>query len=516
MNACVIELTESTIRLCRVVDDKVSALEAFPVPADGDPIAALAAAPLPRPLGSVRLVFRHDDMLLKSMLQPPMPRERLDHIVRFEMQSTGDLNTMLMTWQIAATGGTGDMRLLIMLAKKDLVERLREALSHHGARLSSLVHPAIGLYHGWRAQAPGNQENAVLVDCGGANINLTMVQNGELLFFRSHAPGMNQLTDDIAELRGIDPKDARQLQRKLGAGAPDDLVELVRRHAGNLASTINNTLRFTRAQLQLERFETEAVYLSGAGARLPAFAETIAERTGMRTRLINPFAFRGSRLATEDLDKIAELPSPWTVALGVAQPEQLDLDVMQQIRAERSAFWQTSGALRAALVACAALVLLAFLVQGMRIAVQESAIEQLAGENGDDGLVPQAEQADQALDGELDEFAAMRQRMHFLDNERRPARLSTEVLNAIARIQDPETTPIYLRGFRLQRPGPGSLQLELEGYAIDAKQRTKAEVINGFRAELCEQYPLIKQSAISELRVPVQEQRQNFHWLIDL
>ena len=77
-----IEVTASAIRLCVHDDQRITSLESWPVPPGADPVAALAAAPLPDGLGNVRVLLHHDDLLTRTLIQPACPPERLDKLVR--------------------------------------------------------------------------------------------------------------------------------------------------------------------------------------------------------------------------------------------------------------------------------------------------------------------------------------------------------------------------------------------------------------------------------------------------
>lgn len=504
-----LEVSESSIRLCRTDQGRLVALESYPIPDGSDPIAALEAAPLPRPLGPVRVAIKHADLLLRPMVQPPVPADRLQRIVRFELQSLSDegLGDLLIATHVPSIGGSGDLRVLAMVAKKQLVERLRGALEVHGGRLQSLVHPAVGTYRAWRHQE--DQGTLVLVDCGGANVHVALVLNGELTFLRSHSPGLDELVGDVAELRGIARDDARRIIRKLGAKPPEDIAGLIERHAGHVASLVENAIRFAKANLRLTSFEPHAVHVAGSGARVPGFVDTLAERLHAPARLLNPFAGRVHGVPAGDMDALAQLPSPWCTVVGAACAPHLELDVMDQVRAERQAYWRTDGALRAAAIAAVVLVALALGVLELRNVVQGRALERLDGAGG---LVPIAEAAATEASGLQSRKRALGDHMAFLDDQRLPGRVAVELLNVVASVQDPREMPIYVRAYRVQHPAPGTVSVELEGFAEDAGSRTKAQVLNGFEAALREGYPLI--AGITHLQTEVGAQRQPFHWII--
>jgi hypothetical protein len=112
-----VEISSRAIRMCRVENNRLTTLESFPVPAGADPLQVLASAPLPGPLGRVRVVMSHGDLLLRTMMQPPSPIERLGKLVRFELQGSGDGEPVAITWHLVKAGGADDMRLLTMVAK---------------------------------------------------------------------------------------------------------------------------------------------------------------------------------------------------------------------------------------------------------------------------------------------------------------------------------------------------------------------------------------------------------------
>src|SRR5258708_27831882 len=119
-----IEVTSRAIRLCREDKGRITALESYDIPAGSDPLHALANAPLPSPLGGVRVVMQHGDMLLRTMVQPPCPIERLGKIVRFELQSAGEAEAVAATWHLVAGMGSGDMRLITQVTKRKLIDEL--------------------------------------------------------------------------------------------------------------------------------------------------------------------------------------------------------------------------------------------------------------------------------------------------------------------------------------------------------------------------------------------------------
>src|SRR4051812_2721643 len=142
----VIEISGSAIRLVRERERRLLGIDSWPVPPGADPLLALAAAPLPSPLGKVAVILHHDDLLLRTLIQPAAAPERLDKLVRFELSSMGPEggDPFTVSWHPVNVGfPDGDMRVLALLAKQRLIDRLRQGLGAHGGKIGALLPPGL-------------------------------------------------------------------------------------------------------------------------------------------------------------------------------------------------------------------------------------------------------------------------------------------------------------------------------------------------------------------------------------
>lgn len=506
-----IELSTSSIRLCQMRDNTLLRLDNFAIPNGGDPIDALMQAPLPRPLGSVRVVLHHADMLQQCLIQPPAPQDRLDRIIRFELMAiVPDMSSVLCNWQIAPIGGVGDLRIMVNLAKRDLVERLQAALKVHGGQLAGLSIPACGMYQAWQVLSNNHNPDVdeVLVDIGGQQSHVAIVRNGELLFTRTHKAGMNEVIDGIASLRNISHEDAQKLASRLSNSAPEDIQQLIRNSASGLASGITSVLRFASAQLKVGPITPSRISLAGRGGQLPQLKETLSERLKCPIGLINPFADLVTPIDSEHIDQQAALPSPWTTVIGAARSKALTLDTLEQVRQERVAYWSSHGVLRAAAVTAVVLMVLALSRQFIAAHSAESRQHTMA--NSNDGLVTVAEQQMRELEtlGEL--IAEKRRRTHFLHDRLAAGKVAMEVTNAMASLVDPMTQRVQLTGYQLYR-SDNQLRMIVNGIAEESSGRRFAAVLDSYRQQLREIYPLI--TAISDLGSSIDDSnRMRFQW----
>jgi hypothetical protein len=500
-----LELAAGAVRLCAVEDGRVTALESWRVPPGGDPLATLTAAPLPRGLGQVRILLHHDDLLVRTLVQPAGPIDRLDKLVRFELENLasggadGEGQATALAWQ--SVPADGDHRVLALLVRQRLIDRVRQALAGR-AVLAGISHPALGLYHDFHRQEPEHQGTAVLLDVGGRCVHLAVVRHGVLAFIRTQQPGMEELTAQVASLRGIPTPDAATLVARLADGSPEDLKDLVIAQAGTVAAQVTAAVRFARTQLNLD-LEPTALYVTGQGALAYGFISALAARSRLPVRLLNPFAGLLSALPSDRLDSLAGLPGPWAPVIGGALATTWELDALADERQAKTRFNRTTGALRWGAAAGIAMALTGAAISeyGAKAARQERA--ELAARQ------ESAQRLNARLAAAQDRQRQAGDRLAWLAGEHRLASLAAELPAAVAKLQDPSTCPVTLTSFALSRR-PGVSTAELTGAATAGRVGADT-AIHSLQNGLRQLYPPI--ADIEVLPTAIEKDRQGFRFV---
>jgi hypothetical protein len=502
-----IEIAARCIRLVAVEDGAITQLKVLPCEAGTDPVQLLPTI-LPAKSAVVRVLIANEDVLVRMLVQPPCPRERLDRVVGFELTGGGDDDAPLTDWALVPGFGNGDFRVLGLAVKRALVRRLQQALQLSGARLDAVTHPGVGLYHAWRAA--GGMGDALLADVGGITTHIAVVRQDELALVRSLPVGMDTLVAQVSELRGLPQAEAARLVSQLRSSSPEELQHLVKRQAGQVAVAIVGAIKFAKAQLQIDDWQPTALALAGAGAQVHGFIDAVTERAGIPAKPFNPYAPCTCTIPAEQMDAMAALPSPWAAAIGIAAARKPVLDAMGDDRRAAARFWATDGILRVGVALAALLVVVAVTLHERTLAVLADDVARLGG---DKGLVPVAER-DLAEIAKLEkQRAADAARLRWLDGERRASRMAGEVLTVVTSLQHPEQCPIALSAYRVRRD-PGAVAIELEGFAQSAGRLRTSDVLHVFEEGLRAAYPPI--GSIEERPKPIDRDRQQFHLVLNL
>ncbi|MCK0507231.1 pilus assembly protein PilM [Aromatoleum anaerobium] len=165
-------------------------------------------------------------------------------------------------------------------------------------------------------QLPGGAANLIVavVDIGANVMNVTVLRNGQQIYFREQAFGGNQLTQEIARQYGMSPDDAEAAKR--AGGLPEDYErDLLRPFMDSLALEVSRALQFFFTSTQYN--QVDQIVLAGGCAVIPGLPEVVSGRTQVDTSVANPFAAMSLSPHVRPRNLLADAPS-LMVACGLA------------------------------------------------------------------------------------------------------------------------------------------------------------------------------------------------------
>ena len=151
------------------------------------------------------------------------------------------------------------------------------------------------------------------------------------------------------------------------------------------------------------------------------------------------------------------------------------------------------------------------LLTGLGIVRTETALAGVSGIRATlDQTVPQVQEQAKKVSALRDQQQGDAARLLWLDGERRPGRISLELLACIGQIQDPVTCPVVLTGYQVTRQ-VGVVEVLIQGAATSAKISAEA-ALRGFKEGLLTQYPAI--ATITEQPTSIEKDRLSFKYLV--
>ncbi|MBP9713339.1 MAG: pilus assembly protein PilM [Sterolibacterium sp.] len=220
-----------------------------------------------------------------------------------------------------APSSQDEVEVLIAASRKEKVED--RVASAEAAGLKAVIvdvesYAAQSAFELIERQLPGGGKDLLiaLVDVGANVMNLSILRNGQLVYAREQAYGGNQLTQEIMRTYGMSYEEADAAKRT--HSLPENYeADLLRPFLDNLALEISRALQIFFTSGQSQYTQIDQVVLAGGCAVIPGLDLAVKERTGVDTRVANPFAEMQASPRIRPKQLLADAPS-LLVACGLA------------------------------------------------------------------------------------------------------------------------------------------------------------------------------------------------------
>ena len=238
----------------------------------------------------VRLGVANQRIVVRSIDLPPLEDPKaLDAAVRAEAPDhiPMPMDEAILDYVplgLVQTAGGPRMRVVIVAARRELIDRLVGATKDAGLKVEGIDLAAFGMV---RALASTDDEGAVLYINVAGLTNVAVANHSGCLFTRAAAGGLAAIVATLAERRSLTLEHSRMWLGHVGLDTPLESVEgdaelvaatraTLDEGVHQLADTIRNSLNFYRMQ---DNAETVArALLTGPAASIPGFAAKLAEQ----------------------------------------------------------------------------------------------------------------------------------------------------------------------------------------------------------------------------------------------
>ncbi len=255
----------------------------------------------------------------KFVKLPPVDSSKVTQIIQYEAQQNVPFPLAETAWdyQILGSAPSGELEVLLVAIKSDLVEKLFASGEAAGMKMS-IIDSSIGsLANAFRYNYADQEGCSLLIDIGAKTSNVLLFEAGKY-YGRSINVGSNAITQEFAAEAKLRFDDAEKFKLAEGfvslGGAyeePDDpkqaaVSKVARNVLTRLHLQVNQTVQFYRTQQG--GAAPVRVFLCGGGSILPYASQFFQEKLNLPVDFLNPFRNIeiDPTVAVADLEKVAQ------------------------------------------------------------------------------------------------------------------------------------------------------------------------------------------------------------------
>ncbi|QJR80548.1 pilus assembly protein PilM [Alteromonas pelagimontana] len=210
----------------------------------------------------------------------------------------------------------GKVNVLLSAAHKDLVDSritlVREV--PYEPKIVDIEGYALGNAIAYFYPRAAEDERVCCINVGASLLQVCVWQNGQVIYSKEHAFGMNALVQDIAAIQMLEREDAEK-QLMNGSLPSSWIQDTLPIFTANLQQQINRAIQMYVSTLHASR--PDKLLLSGGGATLLPLVEALLQDLGIEVEMFNPFA--GMTINPKlDQKRLEELAPQLAIAAGLA------------------------------------------------------------------------------------------------------------------------------------------------------------------------------------------------------
>ena len=255
-----------------------------------------------------------NSVIVKRVHVPAMSINDLHEQISWEAEQhiPFDVNEVNIDFQILEPdAGDGQMEILLVAAKRDLVDDYVQVVSEAGLSLKAIDVASFALGNAFEANYEREESDVVaLVNIGAQVVNINIVSEGLPAFTRDIGTAGNQYTEEIQKTLSVSFEEAERL--KLGGRGegsremlPQEVDAAMQSVTESMVGEIGRSLDFFAASSAESRITK--VVLAGGASRVAGFQEAFQERSGLPVEIFNPLTrmLPNSRFDSAFLDEVA-------------------------------------------------------------------------------------------------------------------------------------------------------------------------------------------------------------------
>jgi type IV pilus assembly protein PilM len=269
----------------------------------------------------------HSSAIIKRISLPEMSEEELSESIKFEAEQyvPFDIEDVNLDFQIIGPKEEpGQMDVILVAVKKDIINEYIAVVKEAGLNPIIVDIDSFALENMYGVNYEIEPEkNVALLNIGASTINMSILKGGISVFTRDSSLGGNPHVEALRREFNISYESAERLKKGESVEdiSPDDAAAVIESASEEILSEIIRSFDYYRSTTVHE--DIAEVILSGGCALLKNFPSIIAGRSGIETRVAEPF--RNIKIPKKfDRTYIEEMAPIMAVAVGLALRKQGD------------------------------------------------------------------------------------------------------------------------------------------------------------------------------------------------
>lgn len=251
------------------------------------------------------------DVIVKKISMERVKEAQARELMRWEAEQhvPFDMDSVELDFQVLDPDGDGlDMSVLLVAAKRELVESKQSLLQEAGAAAAVIDVDAFALHNAFETNYPDAMNGTVaLLNIGNEVTNLNILDDGVPILTRDLGVGTRRFREDLQREQGLSADEAEDLIRSFDRQSVLDNAIAMR--GEELAVGVERAATFL-ATSSRSFGQIRAVYACGGGARVPGLLPWLSDRLRIPVQPANALAkltVREGALEFLSTDEVAPL-----------------------------------------------------------------------------------------------------------------------------------------------------------------------------------------------------------------
>jgi len=251
------------------------------------------------------------DVIVKKISIERVKKAQARELMRWEAEQhvPFDMDSVELDFQVLDPDGDGlDISVLLVAAKRELVEAKRQLLEDAGFPPAVIDVDAFALYNAFEVNHPEAMNGTVaLVNIGHEQTNLNILDEGVPILTRDLGVGTRRFREDVQREHGISGEEAEDILRGFDRSVLLDGTIALR--GEELALGLERAATFL-ASSSRSFGQIRAVYACGGGSRVPGMLAWLSDRLRLPVQSANAFSritVREGALEFLSADEVAPL-----------------------------------------------------------------------------------------------------------------------------------------------------------------------------------------------------------------